>query len=47
MNRRKFIKTVPSLALVTASVSAFSMDVTKSMKLQTIVLPKPDKEGPG
>lgn len=45
MNRRKFIKAVPAVALVAASASAFSMDFPKPMELQTIVLPKPEKEG--
>lgn len=45
MNRRKFIKAVPAIALVAASASGFSMDMSKSMKLHTIVLPKPEKEG--
>ena len=45
MNRRKFIKAVPALALTAASVSAFSLDMPGSIELQTIVLPKPEKEG--
>jgi len=45
MNRRKFIKAVPAVALVAASASAFSLDLPKSIELQTIVLPKPEKEG--
>ena len=45
MNRRKFIKTVPAIAIATASVSAFSMDIPVTMDLKTIVLPKPEKEG--
>ena len=45
MNRRNFIKAVPAVALVAASASAFSLDLPKPMDLQTIVLPKPEKEG--
>jgi hypothetical protein len=45
MNRRKFIQAVPAVALVTASVSAFSMGMPGTMELQTIVLPKPEKDG--
>ena len=45
MNRRKFIQAVPALAIAAASVSAFSNELTGSMELQNIVLPKPEKEG--
>ena len=45
MKRRKFIKAVPSLALVTASASGYSMIITGSVELQTIILPKPEKDG--
>ena len=45
MNRRKFIKAVPAVALVAASMSAFSLDLSKPMELQTIALPKPEKDG--
>lgn len=45
MNRRNFIKAVPAVALVAASASAFSLDSPLAMELQTIVLPKPEKEG--
>jgi len=45
MNRRKFIKAVPALALVANTVSGFSLDMSKPLELQTIVLPKPEKEG--
>ena len=45
MNRRKFIKAVPAVALVAASASAFSLNLSKPMELQTIVLPKPEKDG--
>src|ERR1035437_2936878 len=45
MNRRNFIKAVPAIALVAASASAFSLDSPKPMELQTIVLPKPEKDG--
>jgi len=45
MNRRKFIKAVPAVAIAATSVSAFSMDMPGTMELKTIVLPKPEKEG--
>jgi hypothetical protein len=45
MNRRKFAKAVPSLAVVAASTSGISLGMPSSTELQTIVLPKPDKDG--
>ena len=45
MNRRNFIKAVPAVAIAATSVSAFSMGIPGSVDLQTIVLPKPEKEG--
>jgi hypothetical protein len=45
MNRRKFAKTVPSIALVAASTSGYSLVTPGSTELQAIVLPKPDKDG--
>jgi hypothetical protein len=43
MNRRKFVKVVPSLALLASSGTSFS--VTPSDELKPIVLPEPEKEG--
>lgn len=43
MNRRKFVKKVPSLAILAASAGSFP--VSLSSGLQPIVLPKPEKEG--
>lgn len=45
MNRRKFITAVPAVALTAAAMSAFSLNSPKPMELQTIVLPKPEKDG--
>jgi len=45
MNRRKFVKVIPSLAFLAASTSGYSLVMPGSMELQTIVLPKPEKEG--
>lgn len=45
MNRRKLIKTVPSLALIAASASGYSLVMPGSTGLQTIVLPKPETDG--
>jgi hypothetical protein len=43
MNRRKFVKTVPSMAMLAAS--AGSISVAAGVGLQPIVLPAPEKEG--
>jgi len=43
MNRRKFVKAVPSLAFIAASAGSYAG--LSGMGLQTIVLPKPEKEG--
>jgi hypothetical protein len=43
MNRRKFVRTVPSLALLAASAGSFAVSLEDG--LQPIVLPKPDKDG--
>lgn len=43
MNRRNFIKTVPSLAIIAGSASSFPIIASKD--LSPIVLPKPEKEG--
>jgi hypothetical protein len=45
MNRRKFVKVVPSLAFLAASAPGYSMTLPGKMELQTIVLPIPEKEG--
>ena len=43
MNRRKFVKTVPSMAILAAS--AGSIPISFGRGLQPIVLPKPEKDG--
>jgi hypothetical protein len=45
MNRRKFVKVVPSLAVLAGSPSGFSLDVAGQQGLQPIELPAPDKDG--
>src|SRR5665811_449447 len=45
MNRRNFVKVVPSLAFLAASVSGYSLVTPGTMELQTIILPKPEKDG--
>jgi len=45
MNRRKFVKAVPSLALLAGSASANSLHMQDPQELPPIVLPKPEKEG--
>src|ERR1035437_489472 len=45
MNRRIFIKAVPAVALAATSLSVFSVDMPGPIELQTIVLPKPEREG--
>jgi hypothetical protein len=45
MNRRKFVKTVPSLAVIAGSASGNSMNMTGQQSLKPIVLPKPEKDG--
>ncbi|MCX6238640.1 MAG: SagB/ThcOx family dehydrogenase [Bacteroidia bacterium] len=45
MNRINLIKTVPAIALIAASASGYSLVMPGSTELQTIVLPKPEKEG--
>jgi hypothetical protein len=45
MNRRKFVKTVPSLAALAGSASGYSLHVPGTPELQPIVLPKPEKDG--
>lgn len=45
MNRRKFVKAVPSLAVIAGSASAFSMNTPGPQELQPIVLPQPEKSG--
>jgi hypothetical protein len=45
MNRRNFVKAVPSIALLAASASGYSLIIPDPMKLQTIILPKPEIEG--
>jgi hypothetical protein len=45
MNRRKFVKVVPPLAFLAASAPGYSMVMSKPIELQTIILPKPEKDG--
>ena len=45
MNRRKFVKTVPALALLAASASGYSLVMPGSTELQAITLPAPEKDG--
>ncbi len=45
MNRRKFVKIVPSLAAIAGASSVFSINVPGTPELQPIVLPQPEKEG--
>jgi hypothetical protein len=45
MNRRNFVKVVPSIALLAASASGYSLVMPGKVELQAIVLPKPEKDG--
>ena len=45
MNRRKFVKVVPSLALIAAAAPGYSIQKEGTTDFQTIVLPPPEKEG--
>ncbi len=45
MNRRKFVKVVPSLAVLAGSPSDFSFTMAGQQGLQPIVLPEPEKDG--
>jgi len=45
MNRRNFIKVVPSMALLAASTRGYSLDMPDTGTLQPIILPKPEKDG--
>jgi len=45
MNRRKFVKAVPSMAVLAGSASINSMNLNQVQGLQEIVLPKPEREG--
>ncbi len=45
MKRRKFIKTIPAVTLMATSASAFSAEISLTPDLQTVVLPKPEKDG--
>ena len=45
MNRRKFVKAVPSLAALAGSASGYSLHVPGQPELQPIVLPQPEKDG--
>jgi nitroreductase len=45
MNRRKFVKAVPSLAVLAGSASSYSLHKTPLQGLQSIVLPQPEHDG--
>jgi hypothetical protein len=45
MNRRKFVKAVPPLAVLASSASGLSLNLSGLQDLQPVVLPKPEKEG--
>ena len=45
MNRRKFVKVVPSMALLAASAAGNSIDMPGLQGLQPVVLPQPEKDG--
>ena len=45
MNRRKFVKAVPSLAVIASSPSDFALGLSGQQEIQPIVLPKAGKEG--
>jgi hypothetical protein len=45
MNRRKFVKAVPSLAVIASSAASAAMDSHEKSSLQIIVLPEPEKTG--
>jgi len=45
MNRRKFVKAVPSLAIIAASASGYALTLPESQTLQPIILPKPENDG--
>lgn len=45
MNRRKFLMSVPPVAVLAASYPAFSRSVSFGQELQSIVLPNPEKDG--
>jgi hypothetical protein len=45
MNRRKFVKAVPSMAVLAGSASNYSLQMTRLQGLQTIVLPQPEHDG--
>jgi hypothetical protein len=45
MKRRKFIKAVPSLAIIAGSASSYTMNMGDAQDLQPITLPKPEIEG--
>jgi hypothetical protein len=45
MNRRKFVKAVPALAVLAGSASGYSLNMPGPQELQPIVLPQPEKDG--
>lgn len=45
MDRRKFVKTIPAIAILPGMVSGFPRQKSNTMKLEPIRLPKPEKDG--
>jgi hypothetical protein len=45
MNRRKFVKAVPAMAVLAATAPGFSLNNSSIQELKPIVLPMPEKEG--
>ena len=45
MNRRKFVKAVPSLAVLAGSASGYPLNIPGPKELQPIMLPQPEKDG--
>ena len=45
MNRRKFVKVVPALAILAGSAPGYSLHIPGPQELQPIVLPQPEKDG--
>ncbi|MDP4221828.1 MAG: nitroreductase family protein, partial [Bacteroidota bacterium] len=45
MKRRKFIKAVPSMAVLASSASSYSLDTIRQQGFQPIVLPPPEHDG--
>ena len=45
MDRRKFVKAIPSITVLAGSASSYSLHMTHLQGLQAIVLPKPEHDG--